>query len=152
MRATTLVKFDATHQMKYNPPLNCRKHFIFNAVCPVLISSIFSKVPHIAKSPDFPKKIRTLVKQECSRMNTPPKLRFRLQMPFLYHPAGYVPVHFENNRVQLLQWLLPLYSMRKQSVYDSDWNFSYHPEPEESGHVMVTDFALEISLSSHWIN
>ena len=31
--------------------------------------------------------------------------------------------------------LLPLYSMQKQSVYDSDWNFSYHPEPEESGHV-----------------
>lgn len=57
--------------------------------------------------------------------------------------------HFENNRVQLLQWLLPLYSMRKQSVYDSDWNFSYHPEPEESGHVMVTDFALEISLPSY---
>lgn len=85
-------------------------------------------------------------------MNTPPKLRFRLQMPFLYHPAEYVPVHFENNRVQLLQWLLPLYSMRKQSVYDSDWNFSYHPEPEESGYVMVTDFALEISLSSHEIN
>jgi hypothetical protein len=27
MRATTLVKFDATHQMKYNPPLNCRKQF-----------------------------------------------------------------------------------------------------------------------------
>ena len=45
--------------------------------------------------------------------------------------------HFENNRVQLLQWLLPLYSMRKQSVYDSDWNFSYHPEPEESGHVWI---------------
>lgn len=81
-------------------------------------------------------------------MNAPPKLRFRLQMPFLYHLAGYIPVHFENNRVQLL----PLYSMRKQSVYDSDWNFSYHPEPEESGYVMVTDFALEISLSSHEIN
>lgn len=45
-------------------------------------------------------------------MNSPPKLRFRLQMPFLYHPAGYVPVHFENNRVQLLQWLLPLYSIQ----------------------------------------
>ncbi|WP_417404070.1 hypothetical protein [Hominenteromicrobium sp.] len=89
-----------------------------------------------------------LVEQGCSRMNTPPKLRFRLQMPFLYHLAGYIPVHFENNRVQLL----PLYSMRKQSVYDSDWNFSYHPEPEESGYVMVTDFALEISLSSHEIN
>ena len=27
MRATTLVKFDATHQVKYNPPLNCRKQF-----------------------------------------------------------------------------------------------------------------------------
>ena len=23
------------------------------------------------------------------------------------------------------------------SVYDSDWNFSYHPEPEESGHVWI---------------
>ena len=89
-----------------------------------------------------------LVEQGCSRMNTPPRLRFHLQMPFLYHLAGYIPVHFENNRVQLL----PLYSMRKQSVYDSDWNFSYHPEPEESGYVMVTDFALEISLSSHEIN
>ena len=86
------------------------------------------------------------------KMNIPPKLQFCLQMPFLYHPAGYVPVHFENNRVQLLQWLLPLHSMRKQSVYDSDWNFPYHPEPEESGHVMVTDFALEISLPSHKIN
>lgn len=30
-----------------------------------------------------------LLEQGCSRMNTPPKLRFRLQMPFLYHPAGY---------------------------------------------------------------
>lgn len=70
-------------------------------------------------------------------MNAPPKLRFHLQMPFLYPPAGHVPVHFENNRVQLLQWLLPLHSMRKQSVYDSDWNFSYHPEPEESGHVWI---------------
>ena len=49
----------------------------------------------------------------------------------------HVPVHFENNRVQLLQWLLPLCLMRKQSVYDSDWNFSYHPEPEESGHVWI---------------
>ena len=27
MRATTLVKFDATHQVKYNPPLNRRKQF-----------------------------------------------------------------------------------------------------------------------------
>ena len=27
MRATTLVKFDATHQVIYNPPLNCRKQF-----------------------------------------------------------------------------------------------------------------------------
>jgi len=23
------------------------------------------------------------------------------------------------------------------SGYDSDWNFSYHPEPEESGHVWI---------------
>ena len=30
-----------------------------------------------------------LVEQGCSRMNTPLKLRFRLQMPLLYHPAGY---------------------------------------------------------------
>ena len=30
-----------------------------------------------------------VVEQGCSRMNTPPKLRFRFQMPFLYHPAGY---------------------------------------------------------------
>ena len=33
--------------------------------------------------------IKEVVEQGCSRMNTPPKLRFRLQMPFLYHPAGY---------------------------------------------------------------
>lgn len=31
----------------------------------------------------------SLVEQGCPRMNTPPKLRFRLQMPFLYHPVGY---------------------------------------------------------------
>lgn len=30
-----------------------------------------------------------LVEQGRLRMNTPPKLRFRLQMPFLYHPAGH---------------------------------------------------------------
>lgn len=33
--------------------------------------------------------ISGLGEQGCSRMNTPPKLRFRLQMPFLYHPVGY---------------------------------------------------------------
>ena len=113
---------------------------------------VFGSDSHPCYKTAFEKKCSSeygLVEQGRSRMDTPPKLRFRLQMPFLYHPTGHVPVHFENNRVQLLQWLLPLYSMRKQSVYDSDWNFSYHPEPEESGHVMVTDFALEIDLSSH---
>ena len=33
--------------------------------------------------------LHIMVEQGCSRMNTPPKLRFRFQMPFLYHPAGY---------------------------------------------------------------
>ena len=33
--------------------------------------------------------LHIMVEQGRSRMNTPPKLRFRLQMPFLYHPAGY---------------------------------------------------------------
>ena len=30
MRATTLVKFDATHQVKYNPPLMRAVHFTAN--------------------------------------------------------------------------------------------------------------------------
>ena len=34
-------------------------------------------------------RVLDLVEQGCPRMNTPPKLRFRFQMPFLYHPVGY---------------------------------------------------------------
>ena len=96
MRATTLVKFDATHQVKYNPPLTRAVHFT-------------------AK-------------------------QFHNNRRLLFHsPQG--KFHWKKVFVKNDKDLF--------SVYDSDWNFSYHPEPEESRHVMVTDFALEISLPSH---
>ena len=127
MRATTLVKFDATHQVKYNPPLNCRKQF-------------HSSQGNFTEKRSLSKMTKTffLVELRCSRMNPPSKAPVSPSNAVSISSGGICSSpHFENNRVQLLQWLLPLYSMRKQSVYDSDWNFSYHPEPEESGHVWI---------------
>lgn len=122
MRATTLVKFDATHQVKYNPPLTRAVHFTAKQFHNNRRLLFHSPQGEFHRKKVFVKMTKTffLMEQGCLRMNTPLKLRFRFQMPFLYHPAGHVPVHFKNNRVQLLQWLLPLYSMRKQSVYDFD--------------------------------
>ena len=63
-----------------------------NSLRPSILNYPWVEPPAAAK----PKKKRQptvvssfLVEQGCSRMNTPPKLRFRFQMPLLYHPAGY---------------------------------------------------------------